>query len=44
MNESDRKRRQHPGVDLPHLRQQVEASRDYVFTAAGIPQVVFSAQ
>jgi len=32
------------GVDLPHLRQQVEASRDYVFAAAGIPQDVFSTQ
>ncbi len=28
-------------VDLPHLRQQLEASRDYVFTAAGIPQDLF---
>ena len=25
------------GVDLPHLRQQIEASRDYVFAAAHIP-------
>jgi cytosine/adenosine deaminase-related metal-dependent hydrolase len=25
------------GVDLPHLRQQIEASRDYVFAAANIP-------
>jgi cytosine/adenosine deaminase-related metal-dependent hydrolase len=32
------------GVDLPHLRQQVEASRDYVFAAAGVPQDVFSTQ
>src|ERR1700730_9985138 len=24
--------------DLPHLRRQLEASRDYVFAAAGIPQ------
>jgi len=32
------------GVDLPHLRQQIEASRDDVFAAAGIPQNVFSAQ
>src|SRR5215471_12991786 len=28
-------------VDLPHLRQQLEASRDYVFKAAGIPQDLF---
>jgi 5-methylthioadenosine/S-adenosylhomocysteine deaminase len=28
-------------VDLPHLRKQLEASRDYVFAAAGIPQDVF---
>ena len=28
-------------VDLPHLRQQLEASRDYVFSAAGIPQDLF---
>ena len=28
-------------VDLPHLRQQLEASRDYVFAAAGIPQDLF---
>src|SRR5256712_1844490 len=28
-------------VDLPHLRQQLEASRDYIFTAAGIPQDLF---
>jgi len=25
-------------VDLPHLRQQLEASRDYIFAAAGIKQ------
>jgi len=31
-------------VDLPHLRRQLEASRDYVFTAAGIPQDLFSSQ
>jgi cytosine/adenosine deaminase-related metal-dependent hydrolase len=31
-------------VDLPHLRQQLEASRDYVFAAAGIPQDLFSSQ
>ena len=30
--------------DLPHLRRQLEASRDYVFTAAGIPQDLFSSQ
>jgi 5-methylthioadenosine/S-adenosylhomocysteine deaminase len=28
-------------VDLPHLRQQLEASRDYVFAAAGIEQDLF---
>ena len=31
-------------VDLNHLRQQLEASRDYVFQAAGIPQDLFSPQ
>jgi len=31
-------------VDLPNLRQQLEASRDYLFTAAGIPQDLFSSQ
>jgi len=31
-------------VDLPHLRQQLEASRDYLFSAAGIPQNLFSSQ
>jgi cytosine/adenosine deaminase-related metal-dependent hydrolase len=31
-------------VDLPHLRQQLEASRDYIFTQAGIPQNLFSGQ
>jgi len=31
-------------VDLPHLRQQLEASRDYLFSAAGIPQGLFSSQ
>jgi 5-methylthioadenosine/S-adenosylhomocysteine deaminase len=31
-------------VDLPHLRRQLEASRDYVFDAAGIPQDLFSSQ
>jgi 5-methylthioadenosine/S-adenosylhomocysteine deaminase len=29
------------GVNLPHLRQQLEASRDYLFQAAGIPQNLF---
>jgi cytosine/adenosine deaminase-related metal-dependent hydrolase len=29
------------GVNLNHLRQQLEASRDYLFAAAGIPQDVF---
>ncbi len=28
-------------VDLDHLRQQLEASRDFVFAAAGIPQDLF---
>jgi 5-methylthioadenosine/S-adenosylhomocysteine deaminase len=28
-------------VDLPALRRQLEASRDYVFSAAGIPQDLF---
>jgi 5-methylthioadenosine/S-adenosylhomocysteine deaminase len=28
-------------VDLPHLRRQLEASRDYVFAAAGIEQDLF---
>jgi 5-methylthioadenosine/S-adenosylhomocysteine deaminase len=28
-------------VDLNHLRQQLDASRDYVFAAAGIPQDLF---
>jgi 5-methylthioadenosine/S-adenosylhomocysteine deaminase len=28
-------------VDLPHLHKQLEASRDYVFAAAGIPQDLF---
>ncbi len=28
-------------VDLPALRQRLEASRDYVFAAAGIPQDLF---
>ena len=31
-------------LDLPHLRQQLEASRDYLFAAAGIPQDLFSGQ
>jgi len=29
------------GVDLNHLRRQLEASRDHIFAAAGIPQNVF---
>jgi hypothetical protein len=29
------------GVDLRHLRRQLEASRDHIFAAAGIPQDVF---
>jgi hypothetical protein len=31
-------------VDLPHLRRQLEASRDYLFKAANIPQDLFSSQ
>jgi hypothetical protein len=31
-------------VDLNRLRQQLEASRDYIFSAAGIPQNLFSSQ
>jgi len=31
-------------VDLPRLRTQLEASRDYIFQAAGIPQDLFSSQ
>jgi cytosine/adenosine deaminase-related metal-dependent hydrolase len=31
-------------VNLDQLRQQIEASRDYVFSAAGIPQNLFSSQ
>jgi 5-methylthioadenosine/S-adenosylhomocysteine deaminase len=29
------------GVNLNHLRRQLEASRDYIFAAAGIAQNVF---
>jgi 5-methylthioadenosine/S-adenosylhomocysteine deaminase len=29
------------GVDLPRLRQQLEESRDYLFTKAGVPQNLF---
>jgi 5-methylthioadenosine/S-adenosylhomocysteine deaminase len=32
------------GVDLDGLRQKLEASRDYIFSAAGIPQNLFSSQ
>jgi 5-methylthioadenosine/S-adenosylhomocysteine deaminase len=32
------------GVDLPHLRRQLEASRDYIFAAGKIPQDLFSKQ
>jgi 5-methylthioadenosine/S-adenosylhomocysteine deaminase len=28
-------------VDLPRLRQQLEESRDYIFTKAGVPQNLF---
>jgi 5-methylthioadenosine/S-adenosylhomocysteine deaminase len=31
-------------VDLSHLRRQLEASRDHIFAAAGIPQNLFSSQ
>jgi cytosine/adenosine deaminase-related metal-dependent hydrolase len=31
-------------VDLPSLRRQLEASRDYVFKTANIPQNLFSSQ
>jgi cytosine/adenosine deaminase-related metal-dependent hydrolase len=31
-------------VDIPHLRQQLEASRDYVFATAGVPQNLFGGQ
>jgi 5-methylthioadenosine/S-adenosylhomocysteine deaminase len=31
-------------VDLSHLRNQLEASRDYVFSKAGIPQNLFGSQ
>ena len=31
-------------VDLNRLRQQLEASRDHIFSAAGVPQNLFSAQ
>ena len=31
-------------VDLPNLRRQLDASRDYVFAAAGISQDLFSSQ
>lgn len=32
------------GVDLDGLRQKLESSRDYIFSAAGIPQNLFSSQ
>jgi cytosine/adenosine deaminase-related metal-dependent hydrolase len=32
------------GVDLDRLRGQLEASRDYIFAKAGIPQNLFSSQ
>src|SRR5262249_17515667 len=31
-------------VNLDRLRQQIEASRDFIFSAAGIPQNLFSSQ
>jgi cytosine/adenosine deaminase-related metal-dependent hydrolase len=32
------------GFDIAGLRRQLEASRDYVFTAAGVPRDLFSSQ
>ena len=29
------------GVDLPHLRRQLEASRDYIFSKANVPQDLY---
>jgi len=29
------------GVDISHLRRQLEASRDFIFSAANIPQDLF---
>ena len=31
-------------VDLDNLRGQLEASRDYIFATAGVPQNLFSSQ
>jgi hypothetical protein len=31
-------------VDLNRLRQQLESSRDYIFSAAGIPKNLFGSQ
>jgi 5-methylthioadenosine/S-adenosylhomocysteine deaminase len=31
-------------VDLNNLRNQIEASRDFIFNAAGVPQNLFSSQ
>jgi len=31
-------------IDLPNLRRQFEASRDYVFAAVGVAQDLFSSQ
>jgi len=31
-------------VDLPRLRSQLEASRDYIFSKAGVPQNLFGSQ
>jgi hypothetical protein len=31
-------------VDLPNLRPQLEASRDYLYAAAGVAQDLFSSQ
>jgi cytosine/adenosine deaminase-related metal-dependent hydrolase len=31
-------------VDLPQLRKQLEASRDYIFSKAGVPQNLFGSQ
>jgi cytosine/adenosine deaminase-related metal-dependent hydrolase len=32
------------GVDLSNLRRQLENSRDYVFSKAGVPQNLFGSQ
>lgn len=32
------------GVNLPHLRRQLDASRDYIFATAGVPRNLFGSQ